>query len=84
MKLQTFQWVIIKCLIIIIILFITGSINFDGLNVDWDENFSLPKDYLLEDVDETMKYLQEQVGKDLPAVIQNELNNQRERIQSQL
>ncbi|CAH8624711.1 unnamed protein product [Schistosoma margrebowiei] len=61
-----------------------GSINFDGINVDWDENFSLPKDYLLEDVDETMKYLHEQVGKDLPAVIQNELNNQRERIQSQL
>ncbi|VDQ03041.1 unnamed protein product [Trichobilharzia regenti] len=61
-----------------------GTIDFEGIKADWDENFSLPKDYLLEDVEETIKYLHEQVGKDLPDVIQKELDNQRQRIQTQL
>lgn len=55
-----------------------------GLNVNWDAVFSLPKDYLLEDVDETMNYLSEQVGTDLPQAIRQELADQRERIEKEL
>ncbi|VDP71079.1 unnamed protein product [Echinostoma caproni] len=61
-----------------------GSLNLSGLDVNWDDMFSLPKPYLLEDVDETMRYFDEQVGTDLPDVIRKELVNQRERIQKQL
>ncbi len=57
-----------------------GSIDVSGINVDWDSMFSLPKDYLLDDMQETMKYLDEQVGSDLPKVIKDELNQQVERI----
>ncbi|CAL8070756.1 unnamed protein product [Calicophoron daubneyi] len=61
-----------------------GSINLEGLNVDWDAMFSLPKEYLLEDAQETLKYLEEQVGSDLPATIRQEVVKQSERIQTQL
>lgn len=61
-----------------------GTINMDGLNTDWDSIFSLPKDYLLEDVDETSKYLEDQVGQDLPQTIRDCIKQQKERIQTQL
>ncbi|THD24832.1 Phosphoenolpyruvate carboxykinase GTP [Fasciola hepatica] len=61
-----------------------GSINLEGLNVNWDSVFSLPKSYLLEDVDETLRYLEEQVGGDLPQTIRQELVNQRGRIEQNL
>ncbi|VDL97614.1 unnamed protein product [Schistocephalus solidus] len=53
-----------------------GSINMSGLNVDWDAIFHLPKEYLLEDIEETTKFLDEQVGVDLPAAIKKELADQ--------
>lgn len=60
-----------------------GSINLDGLdNVAWDKLFSLPKDYWKEDIVETQKFLDEQVGSDLPEVISRELKSQQSRIES--
>ncbi|KAL7055112.1 hypothetical protein AAHC03_024328 [Spirometra sp. Aus1] len=38
-----------------------GSINMSGLNVDWDAIFHLPKEYLLEDIEETTNH-QKRVG----------------------
>ena len=45
-----------------------------------DEIFSLPKDYWVEDIRETKQFLNEQVGCDLPKVIQEELDAQEKRI----
>nr|VZI09640.1 unnamed protein product [Spirometra erinaceieuropaei] len=58
-----------------------GSLNLSGLNVDWDAMFALPKEYLLEDIEETIHFLNEQVGTDLPPVIKKELDDQLHRIQ---
>lgn len=41
--------------------------------IDWDELFSVPRDYWLDDVRETQKYLDDQVGDDLPEAIRTEL-----------
>jgi len=59
-----------------------SSMNLDGLEdtVDWDELFSLPKDYWMEDIAETKKFLDEQVGCDLPAEIVKQLADQEARI----
>lgn len=59
-----------------------GSIDMSGLEVDWNEMFSLPKDYLQEDIEETIQYLDNQVGTDLPSAIREQLQSQKERIQS--
>ena len=59
---------------------IEGSLNLKGLNVSWEENFSLPKSYWQEDIEETKTFLQAQVGCDLPSVISNEVSKQEERI----
>ncbi len=53
-----------------------GSINMSGLNCDWDAIFGLDKNYLIEDIEETTKFLDDQVGSDLPAVIKKELADQ--------
>jgi phosphoenolpyruvate carboxykinase (GTP) len=50
--------------------------------VHWDELFSLPKDYWLEDITETRKFLEVEVGLDLPAEIEKELVAQEERIKA--
>ena len=52
-----------------------NSINIEGIQdpVDWDALFALPRDYWLTDVAETRKYLEEQVGEDLPQAIRDEL-----------
>jgi phosphoenolpyruvate carboxykinase (GTP) len=60
-----------------------GSINMEGLgDINEDELFSVPKDYFLDDIQETRKYLDEQVGIDLPTVIKKELADQEERIRN--
>lgn len=61
---------------------ISGSISLDGIKdkVHWDELFSLPKDYWMEDIKETRKFLEVEVGEDLPAEIENQLIRQEERI----
>lgn len=62
-----------------------GSINVDGLGaIDWDELFSLPKDYWVEDIKETKQFLHNQVGCDLPEAIERQLNAQEERITDNL
>jgi len=58
-----------------------GSINIDGLdNLNWDELFSLPKDYWVEDAKENRRWLEAQVGPDLPAEVRKELDEQEARI----
>lgn len=52
----------------------------EGLNVDEDGLFKLPKDYFVEDIRESTEFLHNQVGRDLPAVIDDELRKQAERI----
>lgn len=39
-----------------------GSINLEGLDVNWDELMSLPKDYWLEDMVETKQFFDKQVS----------------------
>jgi len=59
-----------------------GSIDMEGLEgVDWDGLFSLPKDYWKEDIEETRRFLDEQVGSDLPEAIVKQLNEQQAKIQ---
>ena len=59
------------------------SMNLEGLDkVDWDQLFSLPKDYWTEDIAETKKFLADQVGCDLPAEIARQLDEQEARIAS--
>jgi len=58
-----------------------GSINMEGLPpVDWNQLFSLPKDYWKEDIVETRKFFDEQVGSDLPRAIAEQLKMQESRI----
>ena len=58
-----------------------GSINLNGLaKIDWTQLFSLPKQYWKEDIAETMKFLDEQVGDDLPAAVVEQLHQQKTRI----
>ncbi|KAL5961700.1 Phosphoenolpyruvate carboxykinase GTP [Taenia solium] len=59
-----------------------GSINMEGLDCDWDAIFGLDKKYLLEDIEETTKFLDDQVGIDLPKAVKEELEAQRKRIQA--
>jgi phosphoenolpyruvate carboxykinase (GTP) len=58
-----------------------GTINLDGLPpVSWEKLFSLPKDYWKEDVEETRKFFDEQIGSDLPRSIVDQLNQTEARI----
>jgi phosphoenolpyruvate carboxykinase (GTP) len=60
-----------------------GSIDLSGLGtINWDELFSLPKDYWTEDIVETKKFLEEQVSTDLPAEVRQQLDEQEERIKA--
>jgi len=58
------------------------TINISGIEdqVHWDELFSLPKDYWVNDIAETRKFLELEVGQDLPPVIEKELVEQMARI----
>ncbi|EDO41587.1 predicted protein [Nematostella vectensis] len=56
-----------------------GSLNLDGLKDPvtpeaWNEMFSIPKDYWLEELTELRKYFTDEVGIDLPKAIEDELN----------
>ena len=61
----------------------TGTIDLTGIekSVDWDKMFSLPKDYWVEDIAETRKFLETELGHDMPPVVQKELLEQQKRIQ---
>jgi phosphoenolpyruvate carboxykinase (GTP) len=60
-----------------------GSLHLEGLgNVNWDELFSVPKDYWTEDVKEVRHFLEEQVGPDLPQAVRAEMDAQEKRILS--
>jgi phosphoenolpyruvate carboxykinase (GTP) len=61
-----------------------GSMNMDNLpggEVDWDELFSLPKDYWTADVAETRKYFHDQVGSDMPKKVLEQLDDMEARFQ---
>ncbi|EDO41588.1 predicted protein [Nematostella vectensis] len=59
-----------------------GTLNLDGLDkINWDELFSVPKDYWLQIVCENLhQYYKDQVGKDLPKEITNELKALEDRL----
>uniref|UniRef100_A0A1I8HRB4 phosphoenolpyruvate carboxykinase (GTP) n=1 Tax=Macrostomum lignano TaxID=282301 RepID=A0A1I8HRB4_9PLAT len=57
-----------------------GSINTDGLNINWKELFSIPPDYWKGDIHETRRYLEEQVGDDIPPVLRSELDRVEARV----
>ena len=48
--------------------------------MNWDEMFTLPKDYWQSDIRETIEFLDTEVGDDLPPRLRQELNEQEERI----
>ena len=63
----------------------TGSLNLDGLGeINWDELFSLPKHYWQDDMRESIRFLEDQVGCDVPQVIWDELKAQEKRIDQEL
>jgi phosphoenolpyruvate carboxykinase (GTP) len=57
-----------------------GTLNCDGINVQWDKMFDLPYDYLVDDISETRRFLISETGDDLPKEITAELDKQRDRI----
>lgn len=63
-----------------------GSINMSNLNesVDMEALFHLPKDFWEKEVCDLSKYFEEQVGKDLPQEIQQELKKLEQRVHSML
>ncbi|CAF1674453.1 unnamed protein product, partial [Adineta ricciae] len=58
----------------------TGSINLQGLVVDWDKLMSVPKEYWKNDIDETFSWLDGQLGEDLPQDIRTQIEEQKQRI----
>ena len=59
------------------------SLNLSGLEVPKiDELLSVPLDYWKEDAKEVRKFIEEQVGPDLPAAIRHEMEEQEKRINS--
>ena len=53
----------------------------DGLEeVDWQQLMSVPKDYWTEDAAETISFLDDQVGQDLPEAIRSQLRCQQDSI----
>lgn len=62
-----------------------GAINMDGLkeSIDTDLLMSVPKDFWLEEVKQLETYFNEQLYKDLPTAISQELKELGERVQRQ-
>jgi len=57
------------------------SMNLTGLNkINWDELFSLPKYYWSDDANESKRFLEDQVGEDVPKEIKKQLADQKKRI----
>ena len=65
-------------------LLVVGTIDLTGIEktVHWDELFSLPKDYWIEDMAETRRFLEVELGQDMPPLVQKEINEQEERIKN--
>lgn len=61
-----------------------GSIDLSGIEeqTSWDELISLPKDYWMNDVVETRRFLETEVGTDMPAALAKELAAQEERVKN--
>ena len=59
-----------------------GTISTDGLKetVDWQELFSLPKDFWQNEVADLEKYFGDQFGPDLPNAISEQLTNLKMRV----
>lgn len=59
-----------------------GSINTVGMkeSINWQELFSLPKDFWEEEVCDLEKYYEDQFGNDLPNAISEELHKLKQRI----
>ena len=57
-----------------------GSINLQGLVIDWDQLMSIPKDYWAADIQETLNWLDGQLGDDLPKDIREQIEQQKQRI----
>ncbi|CAF2530902.1 unnamed protein product [Rotaria sp. Silwood2] len=57
-----------------------GSINLEGLNVEWDKLMALPKEYWAGDIEETLQWLDGQLGDDLPKAIREQIQQQKERL----
>jgi len=66
------------------LLLVVGTIDLTGIEktVHWDELFSLPKDYWIEDMAETRRFLEVELGQDMPPLVQKEINEQEERIKN--
>lgn len=59
-----------------------GSMDMVGLeSTNWDELFSVPKDYWLEDVEETKEFFETEVASDMPEAIMHELTKAKKRIE---
>jgi len=60
----------------------TGSMDLTNIEKDikWDELFSVPKDYWVEDMAETQKFLETELGQDMPPVVHKEVLDQVERV----
>ena len=56
------------------------SINLHGLLIDWQKLMSIPKDYWTADIEETLTWIDGQLGTDLPEDIRNEIEKQKERL----
>jgi phosphoenolpyruvate carboxykinase (GTP) len=59
-----------------------GSIDTNGLKeqVNWEELFSLPKNFWQDEVLDLEKYFSEQFGNDLPNAIAEELHKLKQRV----
>ncbi|CAF3476632.1 unnamed protein product [Rotaria sp. Silwood1] len=57
-----------------------GSLNLQGLNVEWDKLMALPKEYWTGDIEETLQWLDGQLGDDLPQAIREQIQQQKERL----
>jgi len=61
----------------------TGSIDVSGLgDIKWDQLFSVPKDYWIEDMAETRQFLETELGQDMPPVVHKEVLDQQERVKN--
>lgn len=59
-----------------------GSLDLSGLDssISWDKLFDIPKNYWVEDIEETKMFLEQQVGIDLPTPIITQLDSLEQRI----
>lgn len=57
-----------------------GALRTDGLNVNMEELFSVPKEFWLKEAEAIEKYFKEEVGEDLPNEMWEELKNLRKNV----